>query len=53
MMSWRLSQDGALCGARLQLFEDRLREELGGRAKFMVLTGQQEARVGMKPIEHH
>lgn len=48
-----LRQDGALCGTRLQLFEDRLREVLGGRAKFMVLSGQEEARFGMKPIEHH
>lgn len=38
-----LFQDGALPHERLELFRDRLNVVFGNRARFMVLSGQEEA----------
>ena len=45
-------QDGALPHERLELFRDRLNVVFGNRARFMVLSGQEEARAEWEALQH-
>ncbi|CAJ1403132.1 unnamed protein product [Effrenium voratum] len=45
-------EDGSLPESKLQLFRDRLHETFGPRARFMVLSGQEEARAEWEALQH-
>lgn len=45
-------QDGALAHEQLDLFQDRLDGIFGRRARFMVLSGEEEARAEWEALQH-
>eukprot|EP00438_Fugacium_kawagutii_P001656 Skav236327 [mRNA] locus=scaffold97:208581:210623:- [translate_table: standard] len=47
-----LSQDGSLAHERLDRFRDRLDDIFGPRARFLVLSGEEEARAEWEALQH-